>query len=327
MRLRKGLALVFTAMLLVNMSAVPTLADESDPTIHAVPASVMIYPLFDAQDDTATYISVTNTNSSRSSCNSPTLEGDVCLHYIYINKDPLDADDDCDEFDRFECLTPGDTLTVDVSAHNPERQQGWLWVEARDPQTFEPIDFDYLIGSAIIVEATTDFAWSYTPYAFKGKRETNCDGQSICGYYFTDCDHEGDADFNGNEYEYFPNDILLDQFFAEGHRNINSQITLMSVKQNGDTNVSAFIWNNDEVRFSRGFAFECFSRAPLTTISNIVTDANLGGVINQNEPFRTGWIEFNAADGILGVYRHRKANFVAGKELFTDGTQSASIDR
>ena len=76
--------------------------------------------------------------------------------------------------------------------------------------------------------------------------------------------------------------------------------------------------------------FQCHSRAPLSTISNIVKQANLGSQEKvQGDRFESGWVQFKSTAGILGVYKHESnANdFGAGKELFVDGTQSVSIDR
>ena len=152
----------------------PAVANENDPTIHAQPGSVLIFPLFDSTEQNGTLISVTNTNTSTQGCDENNMRvGDICLHYIYINHNPDDPgtegdEESCLEFDRFECLTPGDTLTVAADQHNPQLLDGWLWIEARDPETLDPVAYNYLIGSAIIVESATEFVWSYTPYSFKG---------------------------------------------------------------------------------------------------------------------------------------------------------------
>lgn len=328
--MRRFSSLAFLALLgFMVLQGGLAIADENDPNIHAQPGSILIFPLFDSTPTKGTLISVTNTNSSTVSCGNNFKAGDVCVHYIYINKD--DDADDCHEFDRYECLTPGDTLTVVADEHNPQQLDGWLWVEARDPETLKPISFDHLIGSAIIVESALEFVWSYTPYSFKSLvTECTAEGSGTeCGNLircFTDLDSEQDADF-GTEYTAFPRDLLLDSFFEEGSvKSVLNELTLMSVNTRQDTNVSALIWNNDEVRFSRGFVFKCHSRAPLSTISNVVR--NLGGVTNGLEPFQTGWIEFNSAEGILGVFKHERQNFGAGHELFVDGTRDGvSIDR
>ena len=288
------------------------------------------FTLFDAKEGTGTLISVTNTNTSTISCGNRYQAGDVCLHYIYVNKvEEEDGEERCYEFDRFECLTPGDTLTVDAEEHNPQQEQGWLWVEARDPETLKPITFDYLIGSAVIVDSVKQYAWGYTPYSFRSL-VTSCtaDGAGTdCGAAgrrcFTDLNEDQYADF-GIEYEAFPEDLLLDHFFEEGK--IDNELTLMSTRTDGDTALTAFIWNNEERRISRGFVFTCHSRAPLNKISEIVTD--LGGTEDEEvKGTQSGWIEFNTTEGVLGVFKYKKGTFGAGKELFGEGTKNVSIRR
>lgn len=320
MNLDRWLALgVLGALFLV----LPTLAlaQPPDPNIHAIPASALIFPLFDSNPMKGTLISVTNTNTSTTSCGNGYKRGDICVHYVYVDGE------DCSEFDRTECLTPGDTLTVIADLHNPHQVTGWLWVEARDPETLEPISYNHLIGSAIIVESDLDFVWAYTPYSFRAL-VTGGEG-SDCGFPFTDVVNQGFADFNGIEYEFFPDELILDNFFEQSGR-VGNEITLMSVKPFGDTNVSAIIWNNDEVPFSKGFVFECHTRGPLSLISSIVED--LGGVSGEPlERFQTGWIEFRSSYGILGVFKHSVnragLQFGAGHELHVDGTQAVELER
>lgn len=320
-------AMALFAMLLFAM-CVPATAqvfNGESPSIHAVPASVLIFPLFDSAPDRGTLISVTNTNSSRVSCGNTFLSGDIALHYTYFNND---ANGNCYEFDRVEYLTPGDTLTIVADDHNPEMDEGWLWIETLDPETYEPITFNHIIGSAIIVEAGSEFLWSYTPYAFKALVEAPCDGFDLpCGSQtrcINDLDGEVDADFDGVEFTPFPDSLLLDGFFEEGLKNITNELTIMTTREFDDTNLQFLIWNNSETRFSRGFSFECHYRGPLSDISPVVND--LRGT--DDERFPTGWVEIQSAAGILGVFKQQKGPFGAGKELFAEGEQTdVSIER
>ena len=160
---------------------------------HARPGSALVFPVYDSRPHAGTVITVTNTNSSRLSCPNQFRKGDVCVHYTYFDSD------DCLELDKTVCLTPGDTITLLADAHNPEGTVGWLWVEAQDPETFEAITYNYLVGSAILVWADQsggqdrDFLWSYTPYSFRAL-VTDCstepvdDEASRCGFCFTDVD-------------------------------------------------------------------------------------------------------------------------------------------
>ena len=167
---------LLAALLFAPAAAFAGGTEEPTPSIHAVPASVLIYPLFNSAEDCGTIITVTNLNTSRVSCDSFYLSGDICAHFTYLNNE----DGRCFEFDRLECLTPGDTITVLASEHNPEMEEGWLWVEALDPSTLERIVFNSLIGSAIIVESGFNYSWSYTPYSFRALPTAPCEG-AVCG--------------------------------------------------------------------------------------------------------------------------------------------------
>jgi len=329
MKIDRRMALLVLGALLFALSGAQAQAVNDDyANIHAEPGSLLIFPLFDSNVGKGTLITVTNVNTSTTSCGNTYKEGDVCVHYVYVDGE------DCDEFDRTECLTPGDTLTVIADQHNPHQQEGYLWVEARDPETFEPINYNFLIGSAIIVESDLNFVWSYTPFAFKS-HVMDCPEvhASNCGYCFTDVADYGWANFDGVEYDQFPDDLILDNFFQQSG-GMSNELTLMSTKDIGDTNVTAYIWNNDEEVFSKGFVFTCHTRGPLSLISQVVTD--LGGVSGQNpEKFQTGWIEFRSTYGLLGVFKHAisRANngdtlsFGAGRELIADGEQTARLER
>jgi len=318
-----AVSLLATAFALPQASFAGT--DEPDPSVHAVPASVLIFPLFMSQPGSGTILSVTNTDTSRVSCDGFYLSGDICAHFTYVNNE----DGRCFEFDRFECLTPGDTLTVLADEHNPEMEEGWLWIEALDPSTLQPIVFNSLIGSAIIVETGFDFSWGYTPYSFRALPTAPCEGSVCAGdtRCYTDLDGEIDLDFDGMELERFPDSILIDQFFEEENpdtKNIKNELTLMSTSREEETNYSFVIWNNSETRVSRGFSAPCHFRGPLSQIAAFVLD--LGGT--DMERFQTGWVEIDSAEGILGVFKTSKGRFGCGKELIAEGAASdVSIDR
>lgn len=299
------------AMLTLACLSAPAIAQESDGPRHLSPGSVMIYPLFDSRPGFNTIITVTNTNTSLVTC-PPTdfREGDVTVHYAYIESDTWL------EFDLEEPLTPGDTLTVLARGHNREQKQGWLWVEARDPEVPDrAIDFDYLIGSAIVVNADFNFEWEYAPYTFRSLAEESgaAWGETVCGHYYVDGGADADdysLNFDGTEYDYFPRTLYIDQFFGEGNpdelpgaQSFGNTLYLMSTEMTG-TSVSILFWNNNETRFSRGFQFDCWTEASLSEISNIALESNLRSRYDASElngiPY--GWVSFDSADGILGCF-------------------------
>lgn len=325
-----ALMLAIVAVALVSTDR----ASAAEPA-HARPGSALFYPVYDAQANATTVITVTNTNSSRVSCQNNNRNGDVFVHFTYFDNE------ECREEDKGELLTPGDTLTLVTDVHVSNPTVGWLWVEAWDPEFQEAIDFDYLIGSAIIVKAgqATDFLWSYTPYSFRGLRTTG--DASACGFYFTDADGNNDADFDGTEYEQFPGTLYLDNFFAEDV-DMSNRIYLMVPDGAGGDDVFELamqIWNNAEQRFSNTDAIGCWIGAiPLSDLTLQVTADNLGGdpqeLVVDGDSVLTGWIQFQARDfddretrGMLGVFAHRmnSGDFMAGHELHYEGAADNDV--
>jgi hypothetical protein len=302
----------------------------------------MIFPLFDSRPGFNTIITVTNTNTSNIQCPPTSFrEGDVTVHYAYIESDTWL------EFDLDENLTPADTLTVLARGHNREQKQGWLWVEARDPEVpTRGIDFDFLIGSAIVVNSDFDFEWEYAPYTFRAlTEESGSDhGSTSCGHLYVDEGSENDdftLDFDGVEYDFFPKTLYIDQFFGEGNppelpgtQTFSNTLYLMSTQMTGTT-VNILFWNNNEVRFSRGFQFDCWTEASLSEISNIALESNLRSSYDSGElnGIPTGWVSFNSEDGILGCFVQRISGapnevLAAGDALhFTGFREGVTIPR
>jgi hypothetical protein len=300
------------AMLTLACLSAPAFAqDPSDGPRHLSPGSVMIYPLFDSRPGFNTIITVTNTNTSFVQCPPTSFrEGDVTVHYAYIESDTWL------EFDLEEPLTPGDTLTVLARGHNREAKQGWLWVEARDPEVPDrAIDFDFLIGSAIVVNSDFNFEWEYAPYTFRALVEESGEdfGATSCGHFYADGGADEDdftLDFDGVEYDFFPRTLFIDQFFGEGDpaelvgpQTFSNTLYLMSTEMLGTT-VNFLFWNNNETRFSRGFQFDCWTEASLSEISSIALESNLRSRYDASElhgiPY--GWVSFTSEDGLLGCF-------------------------
>jgi hypothetical protein len=276
MTAKKTFGIAFVAALLLAGLA------QAQP-LHLQPGSALVYPLFDSSPGAGTIICVTNTNINNEYCPDTDFRaGDILVHYQYI------AGDDCFEFDRYEFLTPGDTLCVLADQHNPEQDMGFLVVAAADPSTFEKVRFEYLIGSAIVVQSDLNFLWAYTPYVFEGKPGYPDDD---CNPYETDDDNDGAMDFDGNEYSRFPEKLFIDSFFEE-RNNFTNQLTLMSTAgQDYINEVNFWFWNNIEEKFSRTFKFVCWWSGPLSEISAIVKA--LGGDEEElgHAPIQTGWAE------------------------------------
>jgi len=275
----KTLAIVLAVTLVGSMSAM------AQPK-HLEPGSALVFPLFDSTPGAGTVICVTNVNDDRTYCGDTDLRaGDIMLHYQYI------ADETWFEFDRFEMLTPGDTLCVIADQHNPEGERGFLLVSAVNPNDMDTkVDFDYLIGSAIVVQSGLNFLWTYTPYAFEGNPGSN---PSACSMDATDDDNDGAVDFDGTEYSMFPEDLFIDSFFEESGQFENSLTLLTTAGGDYIAHVDFLFWNNIEEKFSRTFEFTCWWTGALSDISSIVLD--LGGDPEELgvSDVETGWASIN----------------------------------
>jgi hypothetical protein len=274
MKIKPCLCLTLLAILLLASGA-------AAQPVHQQPTSVLIYPLFDSTPGAGTLVCVTNTNDSNTYCPDRDYRaGDTLVHFQYV------GGEDCLEFDRYEFLSPGDTLCVITDRHNPIAESGYLAVSAVDPVSVEKMSFNHLIGSAIVVQSDLNFLWSYTPYPFR------CPVISAqeCFPWLTDIDADGAMDFDGSEYREFPRTLYLDSFFEE-REGFGNQLTLMSTAGQDYVNeLDVRFWNNVETMFSRTFKFVCWWSGPLGEISRIAT--SLGGDEEEmgHPPLQTGWL-------------------------------------
>ena len=273
-----------TARFFAVFLALGMLAGFASDDAFAIPeaGSVLFFPLYDSAPGSGTVIAVTNTFTSRRNCSDSRLEGDVRLHYIYFDGES------CREFDRFEYLTPGDTLTILADEHNPEGDRGYLIVLALSPSG-GLVNFNHLIGQAIIVQSGLDVAWSYNAFAALAVGEvtdpcdrTNPDDTSEGG------DRDFRADFDGVEYEMLTDEVALPTFFEEGDR-FGNQLALMSTTGGYRIETSILLYNNVEDQFSRSFDFECWWTGSLSEITLAAED--LGGDPEETgHGVQTGWM-------------------------------------
>ncbi len=332
--------LLVLALMAVAVSG-SSVASAAGPA-HARPGSALFFPVFDAQENATTVITVSNTNSSTFSCGNGNRNGDVFIHYVYYDSA------DCNEFDTTEILTPGDTLTVlpGISpSHAPDESTGWLWVEAIDPETRAAIDFDFLIGSAIVVEtgSVTNFLWAYTPFVFRAIPDygTGPSEDSACGFDFTDVNRDGFADFDATEYEEFPAFAYIDNFFAEKEDEFSNRVYFMVPEGllNSDLFELSFrIFDNEEGQTSHTDVISCWLGGfPLSDLTRQVQASRLGGDDTEGpDGVLTGWIEarvreFDTRDtlGVLGVYAHEfiagTDEYFAGHEMQFDGVADVPV--
>lgn len=311
--------------------------------VQSEPASVLVYPLFDSRDARETILVITDTSGDRAPCdgNDGLERGGVRLHFVYYGARQSDIDRDPRtarwlEFDRYETLTPGDTIAVRASEHDPDADVGFLTVKALSPDTDEPIDFDFLVGSAIVADAASDTMWSYVPYSFQGVGNGSV---STCGHELVD--GPGTL-FDGLSYCRFPDVLLLDSFVQERPGVVDGELTLMSTSGSDYVNdVEVLLWNNREERFSRQFSFRCWTSVPLSDLSAVTL--RLGGDPDESA-MQTGWLGIDGrrvldlaahpvTDGdlangpaVLGVFRQAIRGLgVVGRPLQYAGGQDTSL--
>lgn len=302
---RLRLAAVATSLGLA-LAATPALAQPGMMT----PGSALIFPLVDFGGPSRTIVTVTNTNTSTTVCGGGFRRGDVIAYFQFRDGS------NCLVFDRNEFLTPGDTIAFKAEDFDPVGSGAdWLYVEARDPDTDRPIDFDFLVGSANFGELRSNLKWWYGAYSFKSFASENgaAFGASACGHAFVDAAGDDFTDFDGVEYAGFPQRVILDFFVGEGQPAelsngtiVSSRIVLMSPATT-PTTVSLQLRNNNEVSHSKVIQFTCHRATNLSALTSDATESALrtGYDATELDGLPYGWITMTSDNGILGVFAQR----------------------
>ncbi len=226
------------------------------------PGSLLLFPEFDNRFGNDTLITVTNTNGD-------TVNGFIEVEFIYIGK--FDAGGqalNCLEFNRTHVLTPNDTLTLVTRAHNPQQEQGYLYVFAKDRVTHQPKVFNHLIGNSITMRGIDMIDFSVNPVTFKG----------IGNGVITDVDGDGNRDLNGIEYEAVPEEILIPRFIGYDRvQGFRSELILLALSGGTafQTITNFWIYNDNEEAFSAQYSFHCWTRKPLQQINGVFSQAFL----------------------------------------------------
>jgi hypothetical protein len=254
------------------------------------PGSVLRYPEFDTRMGTVTVVTVTNTDAAGSA---------VDVEFVYIGRysncggggtasNGYGCDIDCEEFNRTETLTANDTLTLITNYHNPQHEQGYLYVFARDGVN-SPIAHNYLIGNVMTVQGLESFEYSVNPVAYEGINPG--------------VDNNGIRKMDGNQYEQSPDEILVPRFLGQGGQ-FHSDLILIGLTGGAafDTTVDFLIYNDNEEVFSAEHTFYCWDRVPLLDISGIFhndfladfTNNDSGELLGANN-IETGWFRMTGA--------------------------------
>ena len=326
--MKRYIALALTAVALLTMGRT-AVAEQN------LPGSVLVYPCVTGS---TTWVTITNTydkvgwpydpdgiipngnvfcffgDNAPPEPNNP-LIGATRVHLLFF------VANDCTVRDAVIDLSPGDHVTFrpeDVGL-TQGTEEGWLVAYAGAVQTSgdpEPWSFDFLIGSAWVLDTADDFSFAYNAYAFlskdngvlpPAKEEISPTGSDS---FFSRCERErytNDVylDFDGTtEYEEWPDVLYLTRFFEDNPvynnpENLDPHSSLLVLvaplnthpdERETEITVGNLFWNNDENEhgspFSRTFDMNCHFKSTLRDIS--MQYANLGGTSEDDEE-NTGW--------------------------------------
>ncbi|MCA8980273.1 MAG: hypothetical protein H6831_12955 [Planctomycetes bacterium] len=248
----------------------------------------------------------------------------------------------CAEFDRYETLTPNDTLSLITAYHNPEQALGYLVVYAVDEQG-NAVAADHLIGQSMSINGIERFEYSVNPLDFRAAGEAGS---------LTDVDGDGEQDLDGAEYERLPDQLLVPRFIGQSGGLFDplqlpsyyvSRLILIDLNSGNDfdTTVDFLIYNDNEEVFSSEATFRCWDSLRVTDISGAFRQSFLKDATDHN-PLEsvggreTGWFRFDghvanssaatiADPGIYGVYVER-VNFKVAADLpFESGQRDGHI--
>jgi hypothetical protein len=273
---------------------------------EVAPASALYFPYYDARTTSgqATVISVTNINTSRMVVpTNNSMTGSVQLHFYFMNCSTTS--------NTVSTLTPNDTLAqlANVLFTPSSNETGQLLVVAEDPESGNAIDFDYLIGDAIMIDVAGNRTWSYQALGFRAlASERGATGSaSNAGFLYTDSatnggDGSSDVDFNGVEYAYFPQSVMVSSFLQNtGTGSTYDNWVALGALYASDVRieVSGNLYDNDGTATSWTNSFTCWT---LWDIHDDISAA-AGSVQSDTSEEALGWIRIyanGATDTVTG---------------------------
>jgi len=266
----------FHKIVLTGMTAIASFGLAADATAGGRNAgSLLLYPEFDNISGELTVLTITNVDDQNS----------VDVEFVYIGRHDYYGDQDCEEFNREETLTPNDTLTLITGQHNPEMEQGYVYAFAREG-VGNPVVHNGLIGNSLVIQGFYSIEYSVNAVSYTG--------------YAGDLNDNGLRDMDGNEYETNPAEIQVPRFFGESEVFGSSLILIgLTGGVKFDTTVDFLIYNDNEVGFSSEYTFNCWAKVDLWDISALFTHDFLAGNTNHDEDeylgsaqHEYGWFRF-----------------------------------
>lgn len=237
------------------------------------PGSLLLYPEFDNRQLNLTLVTVTNTNAGVG--NPGDVDGTIKVEFVYIGKISITQQPlPCLEFNRTEVLTANDTLSVITSLHNPQQEQGYLYVFAKNKTTGKAISFNYLIGNLLTINGIDHLEYSMNPVVFSAVPAFGAN---------TDLENggagDGVRDLDGSEYEKVTGEILIPRFIGAGGPNgapngpYDSELILIGLSGGTafTTLVNFWVYNDNEEAFSAQRSFNCWERVRLRALNGVFT--------------------------------------------------------
>jgi len=255
------------------------------------PGSLLLFPEFDNTSGCVTLLTVTNIDTVAT--NDP-----VDVEFVYVARfDENGKNAGCLEQNRTETLTPADTFTCLTDVHNPDADQGYVFVFAKEwaagqPQNGPAKTHNYLIGNVITLNGFAAFEFSMNPFSFEGSPDSGGAENN---------DGDGDLELNGIEYSGVSEDIIIPRFFGQGYGRVSDLILIgLTGGYNFNTTVDFLIWNDNEEVFSSEYTFDCWERVQLSDVSAIFNNDYLAMWTNDDPDellghpnVETGWMHIN----------------------------------
>lgn len=208
------------------------------------PGSLLVFPVWNNQEGFITLLTVTNTSTTR----------DVILWYTYFEGES------CQAVDFWVPLSPLDTFSCLTRAHNlvHPNGKGYVHVHARSPQTFEPLRFDNLVGTSLIIDGLSGGSYAVNPFVFQGVGDGDVNGN-------------GRLDLDGVEYTKAPGKIIFPRFLGQPSNFSTSNLILIDAAGGAGwfTRVDLLIFNDNEEMFTASRAFRCWEEIGLLELSQI----------------------------------------------------------
>ena len=169
---------------------------------------------------------------------------------------------------------------------------GYLLVVAEDPESEDAIKFNYLIGSEVVVDVSQNRLWAIPAIGFRALvTEGSTDNN---GRLKTDANSNGSVDFDGTEYDLYPDKLFISSFFEQSATMESELILVSGLGSYYRVDVDFLFYDNEEDVFSRDYQFTCWTSEKLSDISAIT--AALGGSTSE---MATGWARI---DGDFAIH-------------------------